>query len=86
MKANFLLQKVPKRLGRVLYERFPEPLHLNILSIFVALFGSYKTKLLSIWWCGHSMPSAFSRPQSSPRRGPRGRLSHHQSVSVKPRV
>ncbi len=45
MKANFLLHKVPKRLGRVLYERFPEPLHLNILSIFVALFGSYKTKI-----------------------------------------
>src|SRR5277367_899693 len=45
MKANFLLHKVPKRLGRVLYERFPEPLHLNVLSIFVALFGSYKTKI-----------------------------------------
>src|SRR5260370_10381683 len=45
MKANFLLHKVPKRLGRVLYERFPEPLHLNILSMFVALFGSYKTKI-----------------------------------------
>jgi hypothetical protein len=45
MKANFLLHKVPKRLGRVLYERFPEPLHLNILSIFVALFGSYKAKI-----------------------------------------
>jgi hypothetical protein len=45
MKTKFLLHKVPKRLGRVLYERFPEPLHLNILSIFVALFGSYKTKI-----------------------------------------
>src|SRR5450631_918628 len=45
MKANFLLHKVPKRLGRVLYERFPEPLHLNILSIFVALFGSYKARI-----------------------------------------
>src|SRR5260370_41352860 len=45
MKANFLLHKVPKRLGRVLYERFPEPLHLNIFSIFVALFGSYKAKI-----------------------------------------
>ena len=45
MKLNFLLHKVPKRLGRVLYERFPEPLHLNILSIFVALFGSYKMRI-----------------------------------------
>jgi hypothetical protein len=40
-----LLHKVPKRLGRFLYERFPEPLHLNILSIFVALFGSYKARI-----------------------------------------
>ena len=45
MKLNFLLHKVPRRLGRVLYERLPEPLHLNILSIFVALFGNYKMKI-----------------------------------------
>ena len=45
MKLNFLLHKVPKRLGRVLYERLPEPLHLNILSIFVALFGNYKMRI-----------------------------------------
>jgi hypothetical protein len=45
MKLNFLLHKVPKRLGRVLYERLPEPLHLNILSVFVALFGNYKMKI-----------------------------------------
>jgi hypothetical protein len=45
MKLNFLLHKVPRRLGRVLYERFPEPLHLNLLSIFVALFGSYKMRI-----------------------------------------
>src|ERR1700744_1191556 len=45
MRANFLLRKLPRRLGRVLYERFPEPLHLNLLSIFVMLFGSYKTKI-----------------------------------------
>jgi hypothetical protein len=45
MKMNFLLHKVPKRLGRVLYERFTEPLHLNILSIFVILFGSYKARI-----------------------------------------
>jgi hypothetical protein len=45
MKLSFLLHKVPKRLGRVLYERLPEPLHLNILSVFVALFGNYKMKI-----------------------------------------
>jgi hypothetical protein len=45
MKKNFLLHKVPRRMGRVLYERFPEPLHLNILSIFIALFGNYKAKI-----------------------------------------
>jgi hypothetical protein len=45
MKLNFLLHKVPRRLGRVLYERLPEPLHLNLLSIFVALFGNYKMKI-----------------------------------------
>jgi len=45
MKLNFLLHKVPRRLGRVLYERFPEPLHLNILSLFVALFGNYKMRI-----------------------------------------
>jgi hypothetical protein len=45
VKLNFLLHKVPRRLGRVLYERFPEPLHLNLLSIFTALFGSYKMKI-----------------------------------------
>jgi hypothetical protein len=45
MNLNFLLHKVPRRLGRVLYERFPEPLHLNILSIFVALFGNYRAKI-----------------------------------------
>jgi hypothetical protein len=45
MKLNFLLHKVPKRLGRILYERLPEPLHLNILSIFVALFGNYKMRI-----------------------------------------
>jgi hypothetical protein len=45
MKLSFLLHKVPKRLGRVLYERLPEPLHLNIVSIFVALFGNYKMKI-----------------------------------------
>jgi hypothetical protein len=45
MKLNFLLHKVPKRLGRVIYERLTEPLHLNVLSIFVALFGNYRMRI-----------------------------------------
>jgi hypothetical protein len=45
MKLNFLRHKVPKRLGRVLYERLTEPLHLNVLSIFVALFGNYRMRI-----------------------------------------
>jgi hypothetical protein len=45
MKLNFLLHKVPKRLGRVIYERLPEPLHLNVLSIFVALVGNYRMRI-----------------------------------------
>ncbi|MGA3224409.1 MAG: hypothetical protein ABSC65_11655 [Acidobacteriaceae bacterium] len=40
-----MLHKVPKRLGRVIYERLPEPLHLNVLSIFVALFGNYRMRI-----------------------------------------
>lgn len=47
-KANFyvlrrLLQK--EKLGKVFVERLTEPLHLNILSAFVALFGSYRAKV-----------------------------------------
>lgn len=34
-----------EKLNRIFYERLTEPLHLNILSIFVALFGSYKQKI-----------------------------------------
>jgi hypothetical protein len=45
MKLDFLLHKVPRRFGRFIYERFPEPLHLNVLSALVALFGSYKMKI-----------------------------------------
>ncbi|MUL35214.1 hypothetical protein [Gloeocapsopsis dulcis] len=30
---------------RILYERLTEPLHLNLLSIFVALFGSFEQKI-----------------------------------------
>ena len=28
-----------------MYERFSEPIHLNVLSIFIALFGSYRSKV-----------------------------------------
>jgi len=30
---------------RILYERLTEPLHLNVLSLFVALFGSFRQKI-----------------------------------------
>src|SRR5471032_3447945 len=33
------------KLGKVFVERLTEPLHLNILSLFVALFGSYRAKV-----------------------------------------
>jgi hypothetical protein len=33
------------RMGRVLRERLTEPVHLNVLSLFVALFGSFRAKV-----------------------------------------
>src|SRR5689334_17227289 len=45
-EMNFL-----KKLGRsyiwkrIFYERFTEPLHLNVLALFVALFGSFRLKV-----------------------------------------
>jgi hypothetical protein len=30
---------------RIFYERLTEPLHLNVISLFVAAFGSYRTKI-----------------------------------------
>src|SRR5438132_1052404 len=33
------------RWARVYRERLSEPLHLNLMSMFVALFGSYRTKI-----------------------------------------
>src|ERR1700722_9920201 len=38
-----LLQK--GKLGKVFVERLTEPLHLNFLSLFVALFGSYRARV-----------------------------------------
>lgn len=40
-----LLTKLKDRRKRILYERLTEPLHINIISIFVALFGSFKSKV-----------------------------------------
>jgi hypothetical protein len=44
---RFLLGKLRHRYiwRRIFYERLTEPLHLNVLSLFVALFGSWKTKV-----------------------------------------
>jgi hypothetical protein len=33
------------KLGRLFYERLSEPIHLNILSLFVAAFGSFRRKV-----------------------------------------
>ena len=35
----------PRILKRIFYERLAEPLHLNVLSLPVALFGSYRMKV-----------------------------------------
>jgi hypothetical protein len=35
----------PQKVKKVLLERLTEPLHLNIASLFVALFGSYRAKV-----------------------------------------
>ena len=44
---SFLLRKLAKgRIWRrILFERLTEPLHLNIASLFVLLFGSYRRKI-----------------------------------------
>lgn len=44
---KYLLKKLTRKekLTRIFYERLTEPIHLNILSVFVALFGSYKQKI-----------------------------------------
>lgn len=43
----YLLRRLfqPGKLEKVFVERLTEPLHLNILSLFVALFGSYRMKV-----------------------------------------
>lgn len=42
-----MLKKLTRKekIDRIFYERLTEPIHLNILSIFVALFGSYSQKI-----------------------------------------
>src|SRR3954453_4089530 len=40
-----LRQRLRLRWRRILLERLTEPLHLNLLAIPVALFGSYRTKI-----------------------------------------
>jgi hypothetical protein len=44
---SFVLRKLTQRRiwGRILNERLAEPLHMNLLSLFVALFGSYRSKI-----------------------------------------
>lgn len=40
-----LIKKLKVRRKKIMYERLTEPLHINIISIFVALFGSFKSKV-----------------------------------------
>lgn len=44
---NYLLKKLTdkEKIHKIFYERLTEPLHLNILSIFVALVGTFKQKV-----------------------------------------
>lgn len=45
IKRFFRSYKPRRKFKKFFYERFSEPLHLNIISIFVALFGSFKSKI-----------------------------------------
>jgi len=40
-----LLRERPGALQRVLRERLTEPLHLNLASVFIALFGAFRMKV-----------------------------------------
>lgn len=46
-EAGFWLAKLKQRYvwKRIFYERLTEPIHLNLLSVFVALFGSFRAKV-----------------------------------------
>jgi hypothetical protein len=45
--SSFLLSRLRSSgaFERVLRERFSEPLHLNLLAVFVSLFGNYRTRV-----------------------------------------
>jgi hypothetical protein len=47
MSWNYILRKVkdPAKLRRIFVERLTEPVHLNVLSLFVALFGTFRAKV-----------------------------------------
>jgi len=40
-----IFSKKRRRIGRIVFERLTEPIHLNILSIFVAILGSFRAKV-----------------------------------------
>ena len=44
---RYVLKRLTRRtrLKRLMYERLAEPLHLNVASLFVALFGSFRAKV-----------------------------------------
>ena len=45
MKATFKKLQQPEKWKKIAIERLTEPLHTNLISAFVALFGSYRTKV-----------------------------------------
>ncbi len=48
MSISYILKRIrthPNRLKKVFRERITEPLHLNVLSVFVALVGTFRAKV-----------------------------------------
>ena len=43
--SRYVLHRLPHRLNKVFVERLTEPLHLNFMSVFVGLLGSYRAKV-----------------------------------------
>lgn len=44
---RYLLRRIlhPGKLHKIFVERLTEPLHLNLMSLFIAIFGSFRTKV-----------------------------------------
>ena len=42
---RYFLSRLPHRLGKIALERLTEPVHLNLFSLFVAIFGSLRLRI-----------------------------------------